>query len=563
MYIIKVADAEEREKIYRLRYLVYAKELGQHKENENQRLIDDIDSFNTYIIVKINQEIAGFVSITSPGGKYGLDKYINREKYPYIYDNMFEGRLFTVLKQFRGGYTAILLFFAVLRFAEINGGEIIMTIGRTDLVEFYEKTGLIDLGELIKSGQVEFKLMFGKINYLRTKCGYLEKILERVLPRVDNQLPFPMIRETECYHGGSFFNAIGVDFKTLAKSKEIINADVLDAWFDPSPKVIEALNEYLPWIIKTSPPVQSEGLVEKIAEVRGVGSQNVLAGAGSSDLIYLALPQILNKKSKVLLLNPTYGEYRYIISNVIKCEVEFFDLNRKDNYLPDVDLLIDKLNKEKFDLFVLVNPNSPTGQYLPKEDVIKIIQNIPFETTVWVDECYIEYTGNNNSLEQFSTTISNLIICKSMSKVYALSGIRCAYLISNLEIIYKFKKFSPPWAVSLVSQIAGVNALSDSLYYEKCYQKTLINKELLVANIRKNLEIDVFSGVANSILCELPANIEIDLLIRECQKRNLFLRNVENMGVDFGGNIVRIAVKDEVTNEKISEILIEVFKNTL
>src|SRR5213593_353028 len=66
-------------------------------------------------------------------------------------------------------------------------------------------------------------------------------------------------QEETCYHGGAFFEAIGSDFDQLGKRHQIINADVLDAWFDPSPRVTAALTEHLPWLIRTSPPTHSDG----------------------------------------------------------------------------------------------------------------------------------------------------------------------------------------------------------------------------------------------------------------------------------------------------------------
>lgn len=553
--IVKLADLKDREEIYKLRYAIYAEELHQHRENEEKMLKDALDELNTYVVVRIDGNISGFVCITPPGKTYGLDKYIGREKYPYIYDNMYEGRLFTVLKEYRGSPTAILLAFSFFRFVEEQNGENIMTYGRIDLVDFYKKMGLADLGETLKSGEVEFRLMFGKTRVMRENCGKLEGLLKRVLPNVDNQLPFPLVKEAKCYHGGKFFSAIGDDFKTLYKSKEIINADVLDAWFDPSPKVTEALTEYLPWILKTSPPTHSEGLIKTIAEKRGAQQSNVIAGAGSSDLMYLALPQLLHKKSRVLLLNPTYGEYNFILKSVINCEVEMFSLKKEDNYLPDVNKLIEKLKNECFDLFVLVNPNSPTGQALKSEELQSILENIPKETTLWIDETYIEYTGENNSLEQIACKSNHIIICKSMSKVYALSGVRCAYLVSGQRMIEKLKPFSPPWAVSLPAQIAGVAALNDPKYYTNCYNETHLNKELLINALKKNKGIEILKGVTNSVLMELPKEIDINTVLKECESRNLFLRNVSNMGEDWGNNLLRIAVKDKETNKKIADIL--------
>lgn len=179
--VIKIASESEREEIYKIRYRVYALELKQHPENNEKKITDPIDEINTYIVVKINGEISGFVSITNPGDIYGLDKYVSRDEFPFIYDNLYEGRLFTVLKEFRGSSTALLLFFGIFRFAEYYGGTKIMTIGRTVLVDFYKKTGLNDLGRSIKSGEVEFKLMYAEISEIRNNIMLFERMLSRII----------------------------------------------------------------------------------------------------------------------------------------------------------------------------------------------------------------------------------------------------------------------------------------------------------------------------------------------------------------------------------------------
>jgi histidinol-phosphate/aromatic aminotransferase/cobyric acid decarboxylase-like protein len=229
--------------------------------------------------------------------------------------------------------------------------------------------------------------------------------------------------------------------------------------------------------------------------------------------------------------------------------------------LPNINNLIEKLKNENYDLFVLVNPNSPTGQTLKKEEMQSVINSIPKNTFLWIDETYIEYTGENNSMEQVACQYNNVIVCKSMSKVYALSGVRCAYLVCGQKTIDRLKPFSPPWAVSLPAQIAGVAALNDPEYYIKCYNKTHLNKELLVIELKKNKEVSVLSGVTNSILMELPKNYDIKVFLKECQNRNLFLRNVENMGENWGSNLLRLAVKDNETNIKIADILNNVLLN--
>ena len=401
--------------------------------------------------------------------------------------------------------------------------------------------------------------MYSKISDLRKNCTRLENVLQRYLPKIDNLLPFSLIKEKRCYHGGHFFNAIGDDFTTIEKCNEIINADVLDAWFDPSPKVINAIQEYLPWIIKTSPPTHSEGLIKTISQIRDIPVQSILTGGGSSDLMYLALPNLLKRQAKVLLLNPTYGEYNFIFENLIHAQIDRFYLLKEDSFQINVERLIQTLHQNKYDMFVIVNPNNPSGQYLTPEQMKEIIKAIPKSTYIWIDEAYIEYVDSSYSMEQISVNTENVIVCKSMSKVYALSGVRCAYLVSNSKTIEFLSQFSPPWAVSLPAQIAGVNALKDSDYYKKCYQQTRKSKQQLVNNLIQNKDVKIIQGSINSILCEFPLSTDVDKIVKQCIEKNLFIRNVSNMGINLNYHGVRIAVKDEQINLKIAEIFKEVY----
>ena len=167
---------------------------------------------------------------------------------------------------------------------------------------------------------------------------------------------------TPCFHGGAFFEEIGDGFETLGRRREIINADVLDAWFPPSPLVEEALREHLPWLLRTSPPTGCEGMLRAIAKARGVDVSSLLPGAGSSDLIFRAFRHWLNGDSRVLLLDPTYGEYAHVLENVIGCRVDRFALSPDDDFELHVDRL-EEVAGSGYDLIVLVNPNSPTGRH--------------------------------------------------------------------------------------------------------------------------------------------------------------------------------------------------------
>lgn len=357
-----------------------------------------------------------------------------------------------------------------------------------------------------------------------------------------------------CYHGGAFFNAIGDEFESLERRASVINADVLDAWFDPAPAVLDAVREHLAWVLRTSPPTKCEGLQRVVAQARGVPAECVLPGAGSSALIFLALREWLNTRSRVLILDPMYGEYAHVLEQVIGCGVTRFPLDRDADYALHPDHLAHALD-DGYDLVIIVNPNSPTGQHVPARQLSAAIDNAPRHTRVWIDETYIDYVGSSQSLEQWAAASPNAVVCKSMSKVYALSGARCAYLCGAAALLRHLRRISPPWAVSLPAQIAACAALRNESYYREQWSATHVLRVSLARALRQ-LGWDVLPGCANFLLCRLPDHAAPAAeLIAACRERDLFLRDVSSMSPRFDDRTLRIAVKDAATNERMLDIL--------
>ena len=281
-FIIRVANAQDREVIYRLRHEVYARELAQHDTRPEGSLRDPLDAFNTYIVAEWRGEIAGFISITPPGfGRYSTDKYVPRLELPFPFDDrLFEVRLLTILKPHRGQALAFLLMYAAFRWVDDKGGTRIIGIGRREVLELYRKMGLQSHGREIRSGAVRFELMSAEMDHLRKVAPGYAALLNRLGRMIDWRLEFPFHAPAKCFHGGAFFDAIGTDFQRLERRHEIINADVLDAWFPPSPKVLAALQADLGWLLRTSPPTSCEGLARTIARARGVSRGMHFAGGG-------------------------------------------------------------------------------------------------------------------------------------------------------------------------------------------------------------------------------------------------------------------------------------------
>jgi histidinol-phosphate/aromatic aminotransferase/cobyric acid decarboxylase-like protein/GNAT superfamily N-acetyltransferase len=558
---ISLATSVDRNKIYQIRHEVYASELRQHPLNEAKMFQDKLDDFNLYIVAKINTEIACFISVTPPNkNDYSIDKYLTRKEIPFTVDSgTFEMRILTVLKAYRGKSIAVALMWAAFRLIQSHGALNIMAIGRSEVLDMYLKLGFKATNKEVKSGEVTFKLIHGQVEELN---AFMENNFKNIFIKIKQhcqwKLGIDFFKPANCYHGGAFFDAIGNEFDDLNKRRNIINADVLDAWFDPAPQLIKELGNHLSWICKTSPPTACIGMANGIAKARGLKLVNVLVGSGSSDLIFLAFREWLLPESRVLILDPTYGEYVHVLENIIGCKVDRINLLKENNYTLDLKELLD-LAKNNYDLIVIVNPNSPTGQYVPKGNLENALRQISHSTRIWVDETYIEYCGKGQSLEKFAITTSNIIVCKSMSKVYALSGLRSAYLCASPFQLEKLRSISPPWAVSLPSQIAAVVALKEDQYYEKCYEQTNLLREEFSKELLKFNSLEVLQSKANFVLCYLPENgPDAETVVSKCKEMGLYLRDVSNMGYNFNRHTIRIAIKDKETNEKMLKIIKQV-----
>src|SRR5688572_6524235 len=151
---LRLATVRDRDTIARLRHDVYARELGQHAVNQAEQLRDALDERNVVLATIVDHAIAGFISITPPGGPaYSIDKYFARDALPFpVDDQLYEVRLLTVVKPYRGRELAMLLMYASLRWVESHGGTRVVAIGRREVMDLYTRVGLHATGLSAQSG---------------------------------------------------------------------------------------------------------------------------------------------------------------------------------------------------------------------------------------------------------------------------------------------------------------------------------------------------------------------------------------------------------------------------
>ncbi len=554
---LSLVTDNNRTEIDHIRHEVYARELGQFELRTDGILQDRSKVESIYITATEEGKLVGFVGITPPGSpRYSIDHYLSRNDIPFSFgEHLYEIRALTVIDPARGSLVAPALMYAAFRWVQVHGGTQLMAIGHRKVADMYLRMGMQRVDRSFRCGPLKYELLAASVDAIDTELTRFNARLNRLEKQVEWKLDTPFRRPTKCYHGGSFFTAIGNGFDDLNRRNTIINADVLDAWFPPCPAALQALHEQLDWMVRTSPPNHAEGLVKTIAKTRGVDAKCILPAGGSSPLIFLAFQHWLKPDSRVLLLDPTYGEYAHVLNKVIGCRVERFKLQRNEGYRLNTGRLAKKL-QEDFDLLVWVNPNSPTGCHVPLPEMEDLLRQCPPSTRIWIDETYVEYAGHGQSLETFAARSANTVVCKSMSKVYGLSGLRVGYLCGPPELLEPLRSLTPPWSVGLPAQVAAVHALQASGYYEERYEETHLLRIKLVKGLRQLGIQEIVPGVANFILFHLESgHPDSAKVINRCREHGLFIRDAAEMGTGMGDRAIRIAVKDTKSNARMLQIL--------
>ncbi len=314
----------------------------------------------------------------------------------------------------------------------------------------------------------------------------------------------------------------------------VVFADVLDAWFDPAPTVLDFLRDSLAWLARSSPPTHAEGLIHAIACTQGLDPAYVAVGAGSSDLIFRVLPHIRSPNGTTTLLDATYGEYRHVVTQVLGGAVSEV---AEGGALP------------KSDLVILVNPNNPTGTYREWRDAVLAL---PESTQVLIDETYLDYVPGGQSLESLAAEHNNVLVLKSLSKIYALSGLRVAYLVGHPDRIAKIRRWTPPWPVSMPAQMAAMLAIDARDYYERRWEETASLRSDLATNVERATGWRVHQGHINAILVGSGApSAKVAHGLRES---GIFVRDMSSVSRKLD-NTLRIAVRPADENARMVEAL--------
>lgn len=249
------------------------------------------------------------------------------------------------------------------------------------------------------------------------------------------------------------------------------------------------------------PDPECRELRSAISERYKVGVDSVLAGNGAAELIDLLVRYLRPRRAAVA--DPTFSEYADALRKSGSM-IYSIDTRSGTGFRALVDDIINIC--QKVDLLFLGQPNNPTGHYIAKADMARILQAAEsFATKVILDEAFVDFMDNEAEVSWISESALSrtVIVVRSMTKFYAIPGLRLGYLVAHPEQVRALSALQVPWSVNHLAQKAGVAALSDPDYDRNTRLLIREEREWLRSRLEQ-LGCTVYGDAANFMLVRLP-----------------------------------------------------------
>ncbi|EGR4457311.1 histidinol-phosphate transaminase [Vibrio cholerae] len=283
---------------------------------------------------------------------------------------------------------------------------------------------------------------------------------------------------------------------------------------------------------------QPKAMIQAYANYAGVQPEQVLTSRGADEGIELLIRAFCEpNQDAILFCPPTYGMYAI--------SAETFGVERKKVPLTadwQLDLPSIEANLDRVKLVFVCSPNNPTGNLVKRADIIKLLDMTKDRAIVVMDEAYIDFCPEASTVDLLAQ-YPNLAILRTLSKAFALAGLRCGFTLANAELINVLLKVIAPYPVPVPVAEIAVQALSPAGLARAKYQVLDLgaNRAYLQVGLSMVPGVQVFEGWGNYLLVKFPDG---DALFKAAWEYGIILRNspIENC--------VRISVGNREECEK-------------
>ncbi len=276
---------------------------------------------------------------------------------------------------------------------------------------------------------------------------------------------------------------------------DALHLDANENPYAPPPVVgVSGYNRY--------PAQQPEKLVQRLAGLYGVKPEQLMVGRGADEGIECLLRAFCEAgKDSILTCPPTFGYYK-TCADIQGANVVEVPLN--GDYAWDIPAIIKAAKPATVKMVFLCSPNNPTGNSLTREAILEVCDALP-ETLIVVDEAYIEFSEQESLANQIGT-VRNLIVLRTLSKAYALAGVRGGSLLADPAIIQLLLKVLPPYPIGRPVETTIMNALAPSamaVHAQRLEETISERKRLADALAQSDYVETVYPSDANFVLLKI------------------------------------------------------------
>lgn len=322
------------------------------------------------------------------------------------------------------------------------------------------------------------------------------------------------------------------------------------------PKILKENWDCMLHTITEYPDPAGTALKKKLSHQEGLQGNQILLGNGGAEIISLIGRMLAGKKA--VIVQPAFSEYEEAC-RVNRCQVQYHQL-LSDSWEWTDDGLSGKL--QNADALFLCNPNNPTGVYYHKSIIHHLLEECRrHQCLLIVDEAFYDFLPEYEPIAQYINDYPNLLIIRSMTKMFAIPGLRLGYLLADPAVIKRVAGFQPHWSTNAIALKAGEWCLDSDSYIAETI--TLIEQErqrLFQFYQERNLQVSP-TGINFYLLKDSSINDQLPFL-QYLVKRGIIPRHTVNFpGLE--GRWLRFAIKGRSDNDKLMEAVDEWLKSRL
>ena len=310
--------------------------------------------------------------------------------------------------------------------------------------------------------------------------------------------------------------------------------------------------------IRSLPEADAMGVVNAFSSAKDIDPSRIAAGNGTTWFIYTIIPALQSKN--VLICGPAYSDYK---DACIMHNAKFTYANSDESslFLHDLNKISDVA--DQFDTIFICTPNNPTGALVSRDDLIDLVQSHS-DTFFVIDESYLPFVNNAEELSLVgNTSLDNLIVLSSMSKIFRIPGLRTGFLTGAPEIIKKVMNYYQPWSVNSLAQKGVIYLLEkedkNQSFLEQTRQFIKEERESFVENLKDTNGIKLFSSEASFVLAKLTGDVKSDDLCQYIGSHKILIRDCSNFD-GLSDRFVRFSLKTRDLNNRLATLLKQALK---